>query len=199
MSLVVNLNDDPSSDFQQGREAGRFWSEWQSKLEVGIGLGAAASGVDAMPPTAAAAVAAAPESGATSLVVGGVGIIVEGGVVAGGLAEAAHGAGVLAYIKGSQVGASSTYRDRFYTKYPGAPRDYPIHHRIPQKARDLGLFSAEEVDSIDNLRAISAAEHKKINNEWAKFWKLNPEATRQDVLDFARSIDDKYGDSFWKP
>jgi hypothetical protein len=76
---------------------------------------------------------------------------------------------------------------------------YPIHHRIPQKASKIGLFPAEEVDNIANMRAVPEPIHNQITKEWGRFWADHPNVSKQDVYNFADYIDGKYGQYFWQP
>ena len=119
-------------------------------------------------------------------------------VTAVGVATAGNGINA-AVEQANILFSSGSYRDRFYKQYPNAPKGDPIHHRIPQKARDLGLFTSAEVDSVDNLRAVPFDTHTQITTEWGQFWRQNPNATRQDVLDFANHIDATYGQSYYQP
>jgi hypothetical protein len=102
---------------------------------------------------------------------------------------------------GGQPPSGSTYRDRFYKQYPNAPRDYKIHHRIPQKARDMGIFPAKVVDSVDNLRAVPENIHNQISTEWTHFWRRysNSKPSTGQVEQFAKQLDQKYGQYFWQP
>jgi RHS repeat-associated protein len=109
-------------------------------------------------------------------------VLVQGGVRVAqiGVRGAQVGTHAAAMTKGGSRGtrgsvgggsSGSTYRDRFYKQYPNAPRDYKIHHRIPQKARDMGIFPAKVVDSVDNLRAVPENIHNQISTEWTHFWR----------------------------
>jgi hypothetical protein len=174
-----------SDAFVAGRVVGGLAAATQGVLEFDAGAGAISGGVVAC----------------------GTGVLCPAGVgaVAGGAVVAAHGASVAiqgAAAAGQQANilfSSGNYRDRFYRQYPNAPRGDPIHHRIPQKARELDLFTAAEVDSVDNLRAVPLDWHKKITKEWGEFWRQHPNAGRQDVLDFADHIDEIYGQYFYQP
>jgi RHS repeat-associated protein len=100
---------------------------------------------------------------------------------------------------GGQPPSGSTYRDRFYKQYPNAPKDYQIHHRLPQEARTRGIFPPQIVDSIDNLLAVPKDIHARITNEWRNFWKSSAKPNARQVEQFARHIDQKYGQYFWRP
>ena len=173
----------------------------QAVAELGIGLGGVAGGV--------------------GLTVGSIGTLTIFGVSMSALSAVlvGHGALVLAAVgarslinplppmnfaamNGGGGGSGLTkynYRDKFYEKYPSAPENYQIHHRIPQKARDLGLIPSSVVDNLSNLRAVDPTIHPLITNEWRIFWAENPYATSLDVLNFADRIDNVYGQYFWSP
>ncbi|MBY5162880.1 hypothetical protein [Salsipaludibacter albus] len=67
-----------------------------------------------------------------------------------------------------------------------------------------GLFSPQEIHSIENLREVPRGN---VNNKihlseirvlWNSFYRANPSPTRQGILDFATMIDRKLG-VFFKP
>jgi RHS repeat-associated protein len=129
-------------------------------------------------------------------------VSVQAGVQAGVHASAmtkGSGRGTRGSVGGGQPPSGSTYRKRFYDRYPNAPNDYPIHHRIPQKAKKLGIFPAQVVDSVDNLRAVPKHIHDQINTEWVHFWSDHTRPSPRQVEQFAQHIDQKYGQHFWKP
>jgi hypothetical protein len=58
--------------------------------------------------------------------------------------------------------------------------------------------------SLENLRGIpndvnSGLHLSAIRREWNSFYQSHPTATRQELLDFATHIDDKYGELFNPP
>jgi hypothetical protein len=96
------------------------------------------------------------------------------------------------------------YRDVYlqaHPQYAGSNQPpFDVHHRIPQDVitRHPDWFSHKEIHDASNLVGIpdSTGAHKLINREWTKFWPCHPNATKQDVLDFANAIDKKYGASY---
>jgi hypothetical protein len=79
-----------------------------------------------------------------------------------------------------------------------------VHHAIEQQvlSRYSGLFSADEIHSLENLRGIpkgvvnSRVYLSAIRNMWNDFYASNPSPTRQDVLNYATEVDDQLGQWF---
>jgi len=188
---IYKCQDFSGAEFYIGRWVGRAASDTLAFLEIYAGGTTFVGG------------------GGLALISGGTLAQVSAPAMVGGAALTAHGATVLlrntltpiAFARKSNTESpgSTTYRERFYQKYPNAPRDYKIHHRIPQKAREMGKFPPEVVDSIDNLRAVPEQIHWQINSEWANFWRRNPNPTQKQILDFAQHIDEIFGQYFWLP
>ena len=65
-----------------------------------------------------------------------------------------------------------------------------------------GLFSPNEIHSLENLRGIpkgvvnNRVHLSAIRNLWNDFYGNNPSPTRQDVLDYVTSVDDLLGQWF---
>ncbi|MER9496365.1 hypothetical protein NKI86_31925, partial [Mesorhizobium sp. M0320] len=96
---------------------------------------------------------------------------------------------------GAKVGwaPSKDYRKTFFDANPSL-----------NKSDYIGLFAEQELHSIENLRGIRNEfdinlHQKVIRNEWEYFYKKNPHATRQKVLDYVTEIDKKYGHLFYLP
>jgi hypothetical protein len=110
---------------------------------------------------------------------------------------------------GAKVGwaRSNDYRKTFFDANPSLNKsDYVVHHGVEQGVFEKypGLFSEKELHSIENLRGIRKEfdinlHQKVIRNEWDGFYKENPHATRQQVLDYVAEIDKKYGHLFDPP
>lgn len=110
---------------------------------------------------------------------------------------------------GAKVGwaRSNDYRKTFFDANPRLNKsDYVVHHGVEQRVfeRYPGLFAEKELHSIENLRGIRKEfdinlHHKVIRNEWEGFYKENPHATRQQILDYVAEIDKKYGHLFDPP
>jgi large repetitive protein len=102
------------------------------------------------------------------------------------------------------AGGNTNYRQTFYDANPGTQGNVWVHHAIEQQVlnRYPGLFSADEIHSVENLRgipkgAINSRVHlSAIRNMWNDFYSANPSPARQDVLDYATGIDDQLGQWF---
>jgi hypothetical protein len=93
--MALNVSD----AYQQGRELGRIVSTAQAQWEVANGVGMAAAGALAGPPTLAAAAACTAGTAGVCALPSGVVLTAEGAMVVAGAAEAAHGGAVLLYAK----------------------------------------------------------------------------------------------------
>jgi len=110
----------------------------------------------------------------------------------------------------AKVGRASTlaYRDTFFARNPALRGKVVVHHAVEQQIDRLypNLFSAEELNSLENLRGIPSALddtlHKaQIRREWNEFYRLHPASTttRAQVLEKATDIDRKFGHLFDPP
>jgi hypothetical protein len=193
--------------YRMGRASGRM-------VALGMGIGIAISGIGITVGSQPVALLAALAGGFTGGLSASISISIE--VV--DAAMLAYGALVVAAVIANELsdhllsdligGNNSTgngitpanYREKYYEAYPDAPREnYQIHHLIPQKARNIGLFTSDEVDTLENLRAVPTQIHQQINREWQQFWQTHPGASRQDVFDFVEFINNRYGQEFWNP
>ncbi|MBM7770601.1 hypothetical protein JOD54_000805 [Actinokineospora baliensis] len=100
---------------------------------------------------------------------------------------------------------STNYRKTFFDEHPGLKGQVWVHHAVERQSADIypnaGLTDAE-IHSLQNLRGIPKGETNntvhlsKLRKAWNRFYDENPNATKQDLLDFATKMDDKYGDQF---
>lgn len=100
------------------------------------------------------------------------------------------------------------YRANFFDAYPDLKGKVWVHHAVEQdviakKYPHLDI-TPNEMHSLDNLRGIpkeinSELHLSNIRKEWNRFYFDNPNPTRQDLLDKATEIDDKYGHQFTPP
>lgn len=66
-------------------------------------------------------------------------------------------------------------------------------------------ITPEEIHSLENLRGIpkgavnNTVHLSQLRKEWNRFYRDNPNPTKQALLDFATHLDDKYGDQFDPP
>lgn len=105
------------------------------------------------------------------------------------------------------------YRKRFTDHLPEinfTSSDH-VHHAVPQHIRDryphLGIV-IEQMHSLENLRGIKndiiLPNGRRLHQEityyrWNPWYDSNPNPTLQDVLDFAKQIDDEFGHLFTPP
>ena len=110
---------------------------------------------------------------------------------------------------GAKVGwaKSKNYRKTFFDANPTLnSSDYVVHHSVEQRINKKypGLFTEEELHSIENLRGIRKEfdinlHQKVVQSEWNEFYRTHATATRQQVLDYASRLDKKYGHLFDPP
>ena len=103
---------------------------------------------------------------------------------------------------------SIDYRKVFFDQNPEVKGKVVVHHAVEQqvlnKPQTKDLFTYEEINSIEYLRGVpkdinSDLHLSKIRREWNRFYKENPNPTRQQILDKAAQIDVKYGHLFNPP
>jgi hypothetical protein len=101
---------------------------------------------------------------------------------------------------------SKNYRKTFFTAHPEKRGKVVIHHAVEQGVlkRYPGLVTESEMHSLENLRGISTDANadlhlKAIRQEWTAFYKQHPVATKQQLLDKAMEIDEKFGHLFDPP
>lgn len=98
---------------------------------------------------------------------------------------------------------STNYRAAFYAAHPELKGKVVVHHAIEQQAltRYPGVVSEAEIHSLENLRGIpneinSDVHLSQIRREWNKFYRQNPASTKQQLLQQATEIDEKFGSQF---
>jgi hypothetical protein len=113
------------------------------------------------------------------------------------------------------TGRTVDWRGNFREAFPEIPQNVfdgmEIHHAIPRGAINthyptLGV-TPYQLHSVENLRGIprttlgpnGGALHTEIGVIWNAFYRQNPNASLQDLLDFARTIDDQFGHLFVPP
>jgi RHS repeat-associated protein len=145
-------------------------------------------------------------AGFVSLVVGGV---VQIGIPAVAISASKMQSIAGLFIAGLTESASLDYRATFFENYPllAVFKDQiVVHHAVEQQVLKLypGVFTAEEINSIDNLRGIPTALddqlHKSIiRKEWDEFYLTHKTATQAELLEKASEIDAIYGNQFVPP
>lgn len=103
--------------------------------------------------------------------------------------------------------ASSDYKGTFFKANPTAKGNVVVHHAVEQQTlrRYPGVVTSSEMHSLENLRGIPKGDVNNrvhlsaIRKEWNRFYKANPNPTKQQLLDHATTIDNKYGHLFNPP
>ena len=100
------------------------------------------------------------------------------------------------------------YREVFFNENPKLKGQVWVHHGVEQqvlvKPQTKGLFTYDEIHSIENLRGIPNELNgdlhlSKIRKEWNRFYKEVPNPTKKQLLDKRAEIDNKYGHLFNPP
>ncbi|MCW3071232.1 MAG: hypothetical protein JWO44_1122 [Bacteroidetes bacterium] len=104
---------------------------------------------------------------------------------------------------------SSTSRDyakTFTNTYPKTQGKVVVHHAVEQDILEKfpNLISESEMHSIENLRGIPKEINpdihlSQIRKEWNRFYKDFPKPTKQELLNKATEIDNKFGYLFDPP
>lgn len=115
-------------------------------------------------------------------------------------------------VNGNTKGAADhkkiNYKKVFFDEYPDLEGKVVVHHGVEQqvlkKPQTQGLFTQEEMHSLDNLRGIpkeinSDLHLSKIRKEWNRFYREFPNPTKEQLLNKRLEIDNKYGDLFNPP
>ncbi len=106
---------------------------------------------------------------------------------------------------GALTKAARMARDRrmFFTAYPELKDKVWVHHAIPRRVltKYPGLFKEDEVHALENLRGVPNELNNKIHQKditprWSRFYNKNPQASRQDILDEVKRIDQEHGSRF---
>lgn len=110
--------------------------------------------------------------------------------------------------KMAEFGSSLTkdYKRTFFDVHPELEGKVIVHHAVEQQVqrRYPGLVSDSEMHSLENLRGIPKAKNNdlhlsKIRKEWNRFYKANPNPSKEDLLKKATEIDLKLGGEFDPP
>lgn len=112
-------------------------------------------------------------------------------------------------IKGGSAGNTRIdYKKVFFDQNPDLKGQVVVHHGVEQQVltrpETKGLFTPEEIHAYDNLRGIpnqvnSDIHLSKIRKDWNKFYKENPNPTKDQLLEKRVEIDQKYGEQFNPP
>ncbi|MEX2115121.1 MAG: hypothetical protein WD845_18150 [Pirellulales bacterium] len=101
---------------------------------------------------------------------------------------------------------SKNYRKTFVDAHPDRQGKVVVHHGVEQQVLDRypGVITESELHSLENLRGIpkganSETHLSEIRREWNRFYDQHPTATKEQLLDKATEIDEKYGHLFDPP
>jgi hypothetical protein len=102
-------------------------------------------------------------------------------------------------------GGGNDYARTFHQVH-GRKGDVEVHHAIEQNVLEWypKLFRPDEIHSLQNLRGIpndlkNTLHRSIIRKAWNEFHAANKAPTRQEVINFATSIDRRYGGLFDPP
>ncbi|MEE3952200.1 hypothetical protein [Peribacillus frigoritolerans] len=109
--------------------------------------------------------------------------------------------------KGIEKGKNiKDYKKTFFDEYPDLKGSVVVHHAIEQQIlkRHPNLFSLEEIHALENLRGIpkevnSDIHLSKIRIDWNRFYRNNPNPTKEEVIGYMIELDQKYGENFNPP
>ncbi|WP_427138636.1 T7SS effector LXG polymorphic toxin [Psychrobacillus psychrodurans] len=109
--------------------------------------------------------------------------------------------------KGIEKGKNiKDYKKTFFNEYPDLKGSVVVHHAIEQQIlkRHPNIFSLEEIHALENLRGIpkeinSDIHLSKIRRDWNRFYRNNPNPTKEEVINYMIELDKKYGGNFNPP
>ncbi|MFC0864196.1 polymorphic toxin-type HINT domain-containing protein, partial [Sphaerimonospora cavernae] len=94
---------------------------------------------------------------------------------------------------------AGNYRNSFLKANPGMPKNYQVHHSLPQKYEETMWEAGVNIHENQFLRGVDPGIHSKITTEWRRWErKLGHKPTASEIIRFARYIDHKYGQYFYK-
>lgn len=102
---------------------------------------------------------------------------------------------------------SFDYKKTFFDENPGLEGEVVVHHAVEQQTlrRYPGTITPNEMHSLENLRGIPKGEVNsrvhlsQLRKEWNRFYRNNPNPSKQDLLNEATRLDQKYGQEFNPP
>lgn len=98
---------------------------------------------------------------------------------------------------------SFDYRETFFSAHPELRGEVWVHHAVEQQVlrRYPDVVQPQQLHSLENLRGIPTAVNNELHlsalrREWNAFYRTHPEATLEDLLEYATQLDHKYGPQF---
>jgi len=78
-----------------------------------------------------------------------------------------------------------------------------VHHAVEQQVlrRYPDAVAPQQLHSLENLRGIPTAVNNELHlsalrREWNAFYRTHPNATTEELLEYATMLDHKYGSQF---
>ncbi|AZA62810.1 RHS repeat domain-containing protein [Chryseobacterium indoltheticum] len=111
-------------------------------------------------------------------------------------------------VLNAELGAAKTsnYKSTFFNANPELKGNVVVHHAVEQQVlkRYPGVVTTSEIHSLENLRGIpksinSGVHLSQIRKMWNRFYKQNPNPSKQQLLNQATIIDQKFGSQFLPP
>lgn len=105
----------------------------------------------------------------------------------------------------ARVGESTSndYRGTFFEANPNLKGQVVVHHAVEQQVKKLypNLFTNSQMHSLENLRGVQLSDNNVlhlsvIRRLWNSFYRDNPNATADQILEQATKIDKDYGELF---
>jgi hypothetical protein len=102
---------------------------------------------------------------------------------------------------------SFDYKKTFFDENPDLEGEVVVHHAVEQQTlrRYPGTVTPNQMHSLENLRGIPKGEVNsrvhlsQLRKEWNRFYRDNPNPSKQDLLNEATRLDQKYGQEFNPP
>ncbi len=99
-----------------------------------------------------------------------------------------------------KVANSRNYRELYIKENPEMPKHYQVHHTLPQMYEEILNSSGKNIHENQFLRGIAPDVHRLVTKEWLQWGKsLGHTPTEQEIIDFAKKIDIKYSNDWYKP
>lgn len=105
----------------------------------------------------------------------------------------------------ARVGQSTSndYRSTFFEANPELKGQVVVHHAVEQQVRKLypNAFTNSQMHSLENLRGVQLSDNNVlhlsvIRRLWNSFYRDNPNATAEQILEQVTKIDKDYGSQF---
>lgn len=108
-------------------------------------------------------------------------------------------------------GGAANYRGRYNAALDAEgqsrlPADWDVHHSVPQQLRGDPRLQGIDIDAPSQMRGVPGYRqpgaqtnvHSLMDQEWRQFQRSNPNATRQELLNFRDYQDWRFQHTFWE-